>query len=107
MTWESMIEYLWHERSNPSVNVLLGGIYYRFLIDSQKNRNHTHSSFAHQSILEAFPEDEQKELIRATRAAGDYNGSDRILASGKTERTVHTNRFFSRLIKAQKETEYL
>lgn len=70
--WENYIQFLWDHRRDPSVNLLIGNVYYR-------------------SLWKEYPD---KDTVRvAIQAAKRYNGSDRVLESGRPEQEVHAERF--------------
>lgn len=70
--WENYIQFLWDHRRDPSVNLLIGNVYYRSLWKENPSKG---------------------SVWVAIEAAKNYNGSNRILESGRYEKDVHTERF--------------
>lgn len=102
VSWETLVRYLWNHRNEASVNVMIGGVYYSSLIQDQEKyrtvRRTETATFQKFFGTEVDPKTTE-EIFRAANAASQYNGSDRILPSGKAERVVHTRKFLKRLSK--------
>lgn len=100
VSWEDVVRYLWHHRNDAPVNVMIGGIYYYSLIqDQEKKRTPVpiETDIFHKLFGTNLEPGITADIVRAARAANQYNGSDRILSSGKTERVMHTRKFLKRL----------
>ncbi len=72
LPWENFVQFLWDHRRDPSVNLLIGNVYYFSLWKDTPGRD---------------PVD------RAILAAKNYNGSSRILKNGKQEKDIHAEKF--------------